>query len=186
MFYQAFIVVCASWVAFELWLVAFRRSGATATRKDVGTLKRLNIVIYASVAAAGFLSTRALGHIPLPGPVLWTGLVLIIAGVVLRVWAIRSLHRFFTVDVAIHPDHQLVQSGPYSQVRHPAYSGVLLSFLGLAVCMSNWLSALVLLVPIAAVFLQRVRIEERALNEALPDQYPAYSTKTARLIPGIY
>lgn len=186
MFYRALIATSAAWIAFEIWLVVFRRSGASASRKDVGTLKRLNLVIYASVTAAGLLGAGAPGRVGLPVSALWAGLALIVAGVALRIWAIRSLRRFFTVDVAIHPDHRVVQAGPYSRVRHPAYSGVLLSFVGLAICMSNWISAVVLLGPIVAVFLHRVHVEERALTEALPSEYPAYSRQTARLVPGIY
>ncbi len=43
-----------------------------------------------------------------------------------------------------------------------------------------------MLVPIFAVVLWRIRIEEAALVEAFGDQYRAYMKKTRRLIPLVY
>ena len=60
------------------------------------------------------------------------GVVLFVAGLILRWWAIIILGRFFTVDVTIEKDHELVERGPFRIVRHPSYTGVLLAFVGLA------------------------------------------------------
>ena len=57
--------------------------------------------------------------------------VLFVAGLILRWWAIIMLGRFFTVDVTIEKDHELVERGPFRIVRHPSYTGVLLAFVGL-------------------------------------------------------
>jgi protein-S-isoprenylcysteine O-methyltransferase Ste14 len=48
------------------------------------------------------------------------------------------------------------------------------------------LSILFLSLPIIGAFLRRIRIEERALVEALGEQYRAYMRRTKRLIPFIY
>src|SRR5437773_11448726 len=58
------------------------------------------------------------------------GLVLFVAGLILRWWAIITLGRFFTVDVAIEKDHELVERGPFRWVRHPSYTGVMVAFGG--------------------------------------------------------
>ena len=58
--------------------------------------------------------------------------MLFVAGLILRWWAIITLGRFFTVDVTIEKDHELVERGPFRIVRHPSYTGVLLAFVGLA------------------------------------------------------
>jgi protein-S-isoprenylcysteine O-methyltransferase len=174
------------WVAFELWLLAFRRSDNSAQQRDRGTLVWLNIVIYASVTAAVVLSSHRVGHLNLTPMVRWLGLLLLVAGLGYRIWAIRVLRQFFSVDVAIHSGQRLVENGPYRYVRHPAYSGSLLAFAGLAICMSSWISAVVLLVPIGLVFLWRIATEERALTTAFPGEYPEYAQRTFRLLPGIY
>lgn len=186
MFLICLIVVSTVWVAFEIALLVVRRSAPTARRRDAGTLKALNLIIYLAVGIAFVLGSIGLGRVSVPQVLLWGGLAIIVAGFALRLWAVITLSRFFTVDVAIQPDHRLVQNGPYKYLRHPAYSGSLLSFVGLAVCSSSWLSGLILLIPIICVFLYRVHIEEQALSEAFPQEYREYSQKTARLIPGIY
>ena len=114
------------------------------------------------------------------------GIVLIIVGLAVRWAAILTLRKYFTVDVAILSDHKIVMTGLYRYVRHPAYLGSLLSFLGLGISFSNWLSALVIFVPITGAFVYRIRVEERALDASLGDAYRQYQTSTKRLIPGIF
>jgi protein-S-isoprenylcysteine O-methyltransferase Ste14 len=100
--------------------------------------------------------------------------------------SIIHLGRFFTVNVAIAADHQLVETGPYRFIRHPSYSGALLAFVGWGMVLRNWASLLIALLPIAVAFLYRINVEERALLEALGDCYRAYMARTKRLIPFLY
>ena len=99
--------------------------------------------------------------------------------------AILTLGRLFTVDVAIHSDHAVVEQGLYRFMRHPSYTGLLVAFLGLGVSLANWLSIIALLVPIAAAVLKRVAIEEGALLHSLGPAYAAYCARTKRFIPGL-
>ncbi len=105
---------------------------------------------------------------------------------ILRWYSIGYLGRYFTVDVSISAEHRLIDSGPYRFIRHPTYTGALLAFLGLGFCFGNWLSILFLGLPIIAAFLWRIRIEERALLQALGEQYRRYMRRTKRLLPFIY
>jgi protein-S-isoprenylcysteine O-methyltransferase Ste14 len=63
--------------------------------------------------------------------------------------AIVHLGRFFTVNVAIAANHRLIDTGPYRFVRHPSYTGALMAFLGLALCLANW-------VPLAVIRTKRL------------------------------
>jgi len=184
-FSTVLLATSAVWIAFELGLVALRRA-APATSHDAGTLRRLNAVIYGSVALGVTLAVMEVGHLPLPAALRWAGLAVIALGLVLRLWAILVLGRSFTVDVAIRPGQALLQQGPYRWVRHPAYTGSLLSFVGLALAEASWVGAAVILVPITLAFLQRIAIEERALQGAFPAEYPAYAARTRRLVPWLY
>jgi protein-S-isoprenylcysteine O-methyltransferase len=179
-------IVSTIWVASEMALAILRRAAATSDRRDAGSLTVLNITIYASVAVAVPLGLRGYGALGLPAGVKWAGLVVILLGLALRWWAILTLRRFFTVDVAIRDDHEIVAKGPYRWVRHPAYSGSLLSFAGLGVCLGSWVSLAVIMVPTIAAFLHRIGIEERALAQALPAQYAAHASRTWRLVPWLY
>ena len=59
------------------------------------------------------------------------GLTLIILGTWIRLMTYRHLGRFFRFEVSIQKDHELIVSGPYSVVRHPSYTGLILIFGGL-------------------------------------------------------
>jgi protein-S-isoprenylcysteine O-methyltransferase len=107
-------------------------------------------------------------------------------GLAVRWWAIVTLGRFFTVDVTIEQDHQLVERGPFRLVRHPSYTGVLLAFVGWTLTLGNWAAILVVLLPIFAVFVRRMNVEEEALRNALGEKYAAYMRRTKRLVPGVY
>lgn len=119
-------------------------------------------------------------------PLYVVGLVLMAAGLVVRDWAILTLGRFFTVDVRVHQGQTVVDSGPYQWVRHPAYSGLVLFFVGTGLALTNWASLFVLaLVPTVGLVV-RIRAEERALLAGLGDDYRRFAETRNRLFPGIW
>lgn len=114
------------------------------------------------------------------------GTILLISGIVIRFISIRTLGKFFTVDLAVHSDHKLVNSGMYKYVRHPSYSGALLSFFGFGLSLNNWLSLIIIFIPIYLTFIYRINIEEKLLTQRLGEEYLNYKKNTKRLIPMIY
>jgi len=107
-------------------------------------------------------------------------------GYILRIFAIRQLKQFFTVNVEIQSGHRLIQDGLYSRMRHPSYTGALLMFFAISLCYYNWISILVIVVPITAAFLYRINVEEMALVDNFGQGYKEYSGKVKRLIPFVY
>ena len=151
----------------ELLLTLTRRSRSkTGTKQDRSTLGIIWLVIAISLAIAG--------------------VVLFAVGLLLRWWAIITLGRFFTVDVTIEKDHELVERGPFRIVRHPSYTGVLLAFVGLGLSLGTWAALLVILLPIGAAFIRRMNVEEDALSRALGPHYADYMKRTKRLVPFVY
>jgi protein-S-isoprenylcysteine O-methyltransferase Ste14 len=75
------------------------------------------------------------------------GLGLLILGIVIRSIAIHTLGKFFTGTVVIKNDHQLIRTGLYRYLRHPAYTGTLLAHLGFGLAFANWFSLLLSTVP---------------------------------------
>lgn len=145
------------------------------------------LVVLISIAASLWVATHWRGAAwPHYRVVAWTGVVLFALGLLVRWWAIVTLGRFFTVDVQIARDHELVERGPFRFVRHPSYAGLLLAFVGFGLSLGNWAALLVLLMPIFVAFLRRMTVEEEALSEALGERYRAYMRRTKRLIPGVY
>jgi protein-S-isoprenylcysteine O-methyltransferase Ste14 len=145
------------------------------------------VVIMVSLAAGVFVAGNwRAGALPYGKAFAIVGVVLFAAGLILRWWAIITLGRFFTVDVVIEKDHEVVERGPFRVVRHPSYTGVLLAFLGWALTLRNWAAILVVLVPIFIAFVRRMNVEEEALRGALGEKYAAYMRRTKRLVPGVY
>jgi protein-S-isoprenylcysteine O-methyltransferase Ste14 len=108
------------------------------------------------------------------------------AGFALRAWSVRTLGRFFRVEVTVDADQTLVDTGPYARVRHPSYTGLLVFYLGLGISLDSYLSvAAAVLLPLAAV-VYRIGHEERTLRRDLGEVYEAYSARTRRLVPGIW
>jgi protein-S-isoprenylcysteine O-methyltransferase Ste14 len=78
----------------------------------------------------------------------------------------------------------LVQTGPFSLVRHPIYCGGLTASFGVALVVSGWLTFLY----VAALFVLldiKSRQEERWLAQKFPD-YSAYQRRVRKLIPFLY
>lgn len=175
------------WGLSELCLALLKRSKPEADSKDGRSIGIIWLVTLVSVALGFFAFYRLpMGRLPWPGLMTGSSLCLLVVGLTLRWLSIHHLGRFFTVNVAIARDHEVVDSGPYRFIRHPSYTGNLLAVLGLALSFQNWVSLLVIFVPCCAVMLHRIRLEEAALLEALGERYRRYMQRTKRLIPAVY
>lgn len=183
------LTVCGIWVASELFIIYIKRSkAAEATRDD----RHSGLVLTFALALSPFLGGvfSRFGPTKMPAALtpyaFYGGIALIIIGFMIRLTAIFTLRRYFTVDVAIAKDHKVIDRGLYGFVRHPSYTGSLISFFGLGLAFMNWLSLAILVIGPAIGIAYRVRVEEDALTGALGDDYRAYATRTKRFIPGVF
>jgi protein-S-isoprenylcysteine O-methyltransferase Ste14 len=182
----AFNSVAAVWFVFELVMNVRQRWRARSGVRHDPTFW----VLYVCIAGSVLLSL-ALGrsdHLPWPGGRLWpvvAGLVLVVAGVALRAWAIITLGRFFQYQIRIQAGHTVVTNGPYRSVRHPSYTGIILAIAGYALATGDVYSLVAALALSAAGLTIRIRAEERQLREALGDDYAEFATRRKRLIPGV-
>ncbi|WP_369981980.1 methyltransferase family protein [Xanthomonas bundabergensis] len=182
-----FMLLGACWGGYEM-LLSHRRRAADGGARDQGTLQLLWRVLYAAVAVAVLLSFLGVWRYA-PAwqePARWLGCALLAGGLALRLWSIRVLARWFTVDVTIQDGHRLIRHGPYRHLRHPSYTGALLAFYGLAVGLGNVLSLLAIVLPVTWAFLRRIRVEEAALTQAFPREYPDYAAHSWRLLPFVW
>jgi len=171
----------------EIALGIFMRAKSDAQSKDNGSLRILWLVILASLYL-GFQASRSFPTLGFSNTDISysVGVALFFSGLSLRWFSIIYLGRFFTVNVAIARDHRVIDTGPYRLIRHPSYTGALMAFLGFGLCLSNLASVLLILMPVTVAFLNRIRIEEAALTEALGEAYRNYCQRSKRLIPFIY
>lgn len=112
----------------------------------------------------------------------YLGLALNASGGAIRLGGLRTLGKQFSGYVTLQENHQLVQSGIYSLVRHPMYLGTLLAFPGWALVLRSWLA-----VPLAGLIglfvAVRIHYEEKLLAERFGSEFDAYRRRTWRLIP---
>jgi protein-S-isoprenylcysteine O-methyltransferase len=171
----------------EVMLSILKRANPSVARsEDRGSLRLLWLVIAASLGMAiGFQwvpSARLHISPTLCGALAFSFMTI---GLSVRWISILTLGRLFSVDVAIHAEHTLVQTGLYRYIRHPSYTGLLLAFLGLGISFANWLSLTALVVPITGAIINRIAKEESALLQALGTSYADYCARTKRLVPGL-
>jgi protein-S-isoprenylcysteine O-methyltransferase len=175
------------WFASEFGLVLVKRAKSNATSKDRHSMGLIWLVCLSAVTLAIVAAYRLYQcRLPWPKQTAELGCCLYVLGLSLRWYAIIHLGRFFTTNVAIATDHRVIDTGPYRFVRHPSYTGMLMAVLGFGLSFANWTSLLIVFVPICAVTLWRIHIEEEALTGALGEQYRGYMQRTKRLIPFIY
>jgi protein-S-isoprenylcysteine O-methyltransferase Ste14 len=160
----------------------------TARQADRGSLVVMSVVVGGGVIVACVLPlVWSAAAIPSLRPqVTLAGIGVVVVGAVLRWWAIFTLGRYFTFEVAVRSTQAVVQSGPYRFVRHPSYTAILIMLLGVGMVLLNWASLVVMLAGGLIGLGYRVRVEEQALVEALGQPYVDYMRHTKRFIPFIF
>lgn len=182
------------YAAYAVWAVpemldSIRRDGGDGPDLDAYS----KYGIYASVGLAvvvavelGLTAPAWATFGPLAVPLFWVGVVLLLGGVGLRWYSVRALGDAFTRSVTVTESQDVVASGPYAVVRHPTYTGGLLTFVGLGFALGTWPGVVACLALAAAGYGYRIRVEERALRREL-DGYAEYCEETPyRLVPGVY
>lgn len=152
-----------------------------------GSMLFKHVASYTLLAAMGFLWWRR-GVIERDALYLeeWLGIVLVAAGVGIRHWAIATLGRFFTFELGLRKEHELVQAGPYRWVMHPAYTGSLFVEFGMCLFFAAWVVGLPIVVSTIAFLKRRIADEERVLRSEFGERFDAYAKARAHLVPGIY
>ena len=181
-----FLLLNLAWGSGEIALSLRRRSRGGS--RDAGTLRLLLRTLYGAVALGVALSFTGWGRFPDEWiePLRWCGCALLGIGMALRLWAIRVLDRWFTVDVAIQAGQRLVRHGPYRRLRHPSYTGALLCFYGLALGLGNLPSLLAIVLASSWAFARRIAVEEAVLADAFGTEWDDYAASRKRLWPGVW
>ena len=121
---------------------------------------------------------------PRTDPARTFGAVVCVLGLVVAIWARRTIAGNWSSDVTFKQGHELIQTGPYRYARHPIYTGLLLMGLGTAIAggrVCSWLGFLIF----CAGFWIKLTQEESLLLRHFPADYPSYRTRVKALIPFI-
>jgi protein-S-isoprenylcysteine O-methyltransferase Ste14 len=180
-------IIWISWLLSEILLNRIFRSEEKVTKKfDKFTLRSIWLTIVVSVFLGVFIKSSFKFPVADSVWLRYFGLGVIVIGMIIRFIAVKTLGKFFTVDLAIHHEHKLITNGIYKYIRHPSYTGTLTSFLGFALSLNNWLSLFIVFIPVLLAFIHRINTEEILLSEQIGQEYTDYIWKTKRLLPLIY
>lgn len=176
------------WCAFEFSIAIItrtRRGGGKV--EDRGSMLVLWIAIFSSITAAEFV--RALVPATRLHNVDWLApfsLAVFLLGLGIRLTAIFTLGKAFSVNVAIRTGQTVQRKGLYRIVRHPSYLGMLVLFFAVGLETRDLASLVIILVPTSLALLYRIQVEEASLLAHFGADYADYAKETKRLIPGIY
>ncbi|HEU5381587.1 MAG TPA: isoprenylcysteine carboxylmethyltransferase family protein [Ktedonobacteraceae bacterium] len=180
-------------LVFSIWALSeflgpVRWSGARkGSKRDRGSLLASFIAGIPTVVLAFLFPVLLPGaRISWQPEVFFVGMGLVFLGVAWRWYAILTLGKYFTATVMIQEAQPVIQHGPYTFIRHPSYSGILLIVGGMGWMIGNWAS---LLLPLAGLFislLYRIAVEEEALLQGIGQPYARYRQRTKRLIPFVF
>ena len=180
-----FFVVYALWLLSELVIGGIiprsRRHGTPIRYEDRSSRLLISLSMFLSLMIAFLFA--ASGIASLPSGAFYLGIGLMIAGILVRQWSIAVLGRYFSRTVGVQEGQAVVDRGPYRLVSHPAYTGSLLTMVGLGFVLQSWGAVLVLIAFFGVAFGYRIHVEEAVLTSKLGDEYVAYAKKTKRLIP---
>ena len=182
-----FNIIYTTWFASEVLLnIIFHPGRNDKKGRDKNSLIFIWIVLFFAIYSGVYIS----GHFKLlisnHYMIRYMGLVIIVLGMILRFFSIWSLGRFFTVVVTIREGHKLKKDGVYKILRHPSYTGALLSFIGFGISLNNWLSLIITNILMLAVSLYRIKIEEKTLTEHFGKEYLDYKNSIYCILPWIY
>jgi len=179
-------LACAcGWVAFSLyWEIAARNVAETKSSESRAS-RGLHVFLTNVAVLLQIAPIRGLGRfLPVSSSIMVTGLAIEAGGLYLAIWARRHLGRFWSGEIAIKVEHELIRSGPYKLMRHPIYTGLLTMYVGTALVVGSWLAIIGLAVGLFAYW-RKIQLEETNLRVAFGAKYEDYCRTTWALVPGL-
>lgn len=181
-------------VAIILWILSeyvgsaiipyLRRHGTKIKKEDRGSRLLLSVGMYISIIVAFYFTFNNI--LLLPSWAFYLGIFLMILGIFIRQWSIAELGIFFSVDVGTQKGQKVVNKGPYKLVRHPSYTGLLVTLIGIGLALQSLAAVIIIILVFSLTFGYRINVEEKLLISKLNGEYIQYMAKTKRLIPYIF
>jgi len=180
---QLWILVAVA-VAISIFQPAYKPLDDSAPQHDRGTAAQIVWSVYLT-QLVGIIEAVFFRY---PASLQWNTLTTValaamLAGLGLRIWAVLTLGRFFTWFITVYEDHQLIRSGPFRFIRHPAYGGAWLLFVATMLFLHAWVAAALSLVFQLFAYVRRIRYEEALMIERLGESYKTYTREVNALIP---
>lgn len=172
---------------FEFYMnVRLTKKSSIVKSSDKGSIRFLFTLIQIGCLFSFGVGATNTGKIDDWNTFIIIGAILILLGFIIRISSIMTLKRQYTYTVTRVENHALIESGLYKFIRHPGYLGLLIIFLGISTALSNWLSVILMIVPLFIGIMYRIRVEESFLIGQMGKNYTEYQKRTKRLVPMIF
>lgn len=182
----------APWIGFLAGFITYTTQPSLGIRKMFSDARdRLSALgIFCGVVGAqlgaslDFANRPVIIPAPFSGFVL-AGLLVCAGGLALRIWAIRTLGNYFTPTVAVRNNQRVISTGPHRYLRHPSYTGTILTCLGVALALGSTIGLVLVLLLVVPAYLYRIGVEEKTLLAGLGESYRMYISRTWALVPRV-
>jgi protein-S-isoprenylcysteine O-methyltransferase len=178
------------WTVFwVLWVLPAVFGKRTIKRQSSGsrTLQIVLLLVAYVLIVNGSLGWDLLNRrlVPAGRASTMAGYGLLLAGMLFAGWARVSLGGNWSSSVTLKQDHTLVRSGPYSIVRHPIYTGLLVALLGTAIALGELRCFLGVILAAIAWKIKSIG-EEALMAQQFGDQYARYRLQVKGLVPYLW
>ena len=152
-------------------LTVFQRFTRLVVRRRVP----ISAVLFTALVAIDLfvLRSRPRSVLDLADPFVASGLLLVIGGLIVRAWAAGTLRK----------RRELATTGPYAMIRHPLYFGSFLMMVGFGILIHDPLTLWVVVGPVAWLYWQAVKSEEKHIAKLFPAEWAAYAASVPRFFP---
>ena len=184
-FQIVFIIVLIT----ELAILVFttwnnKKSSEKKTLSDRGSM--LFIIIGFWLAILMNPISVHISNFMLPMYFFWFGIILTTVGIFIRIYSVWTLRMYFTLNVQVATEQKIIKEGPYKYIRHPAYTGSILTLLGISISFRSLFGTISSIIIIVLVYGFRIKVEEKVLEKSFGSSYKDYEKQTWRLIPHIW
>lgn len=177
---KIWFVWCILWLLMAAWSKPSKRREVPWQRLEhIIPMVAGFLLIYNRIFAWSFLSNRI---IPPNDAVTIAGLLLTLGGLGFAVWARIALGANWSGTVTIKSGHNLIRRGPYKWIRHPIYTGILLSFVG-TVLLQGEVRSLLGFVFVWLALYRKAKREEKFLSEEFGEGFAEHAKHTGMFLP---
>jgi protein-S-isoprenylcysteine O-methyltransferase Ste14 len=103
----------------------------------------------------------------------------------LQVKSFKNLGSFYSQEISLQKNHQLITTGIHKTIRNPQYISQVLSDLGLGIALGGYIIVPIVLLLEFPLFILRAKKEEEMMLSFFGDKYSEYKKKSGFIIPFI-
>jgi protein-S-isoprenylcysteine O-methyltransferase Ste14 len=183
------ILLAISWFIFSsYWITSSLKAKRKAKRLKFNPLYVLKIRYLVLIVVLLELTTHTkqilFQRFNLPSAVAMSGILILLIGIATAVYARYYLGRDWSSEPSIVENHKLIQKGPYKHIRHPIYLGLILGLVGSFMIGIHFWG--ILLIYFGCLYIYKIGVEEKLLDNKFPRHYSEYKKHTWALIPFVY